>query len=230
MKRSILLTLIGLLFTANGAAQTAAWESKAVGRWDSADVQKILTNSAWGRSINSGVLTDTQMFGAIKQGIAASYNLRSALVVRYALVRQLQLEQRYDSMDEKAKVEFDKKNASLLRCPPCADYYIVSIRGNIPELKNTALIEFRKKQIFLSNEKGEKRFLAKFSPLTFEGSEALFFFPRKGEDGRVLITPDNKKLTFSIVSPDTERGSAMSLIQNIDINVSEIVREGVVVF
>lgn len=230
MKRSILLVVTGLFFVVAVTAQTAAWETKAVGKWDSTDVGTILTNSAWGKTINSGVLQDGPTFGTVKGAIAASYNLRSSLLVRYALIRQLQLEQRYDQMDEKGKIEFDKKNAALLKCPLCVDYYIVSIRGSVRELKDIGLIEQRRKQIFLSNEKGEKRYLAKFSPLTFDGSEALFFFPRKGEDGKVLLAPDNKKLTFNVVWPDIERDSAMSLIRNIEINVADIVREGIVVF
>lgn len=230
MNRSIVLTFAVLLFAVNAAAQPAGWESKAVGKWDIVDVRKILNDSAWGRSISSPVLSDLGTFGSFKQGIWASYDLRSALVVRFALTRKLQLEQKYDSMDEKSKAEFDKKNAGLLRCAPCSDYYIVAIRGTIPELKNARLIEQNKREIFLSNETGEKRYLAKFSPYTADGSEALFFFPRRGEDGKVLLSPDNKKLIFRYVAPESDRGSPLSLIRNIEINVPDIAREGVVVF
>ena len=230
--KGFIVPLILCLFAASyGQAQKAAWESKNVDKWDSSDISAILLNSAWGRSIKVGNMTSLPGFGTIQQAVGAAYNLRSAVVVRFALVRQLQIEQKYDAMDEKGKAQFDKKYRDILQCPPCTDYYIISVRGDSPELRNAAVIEDRQKQIFLSNEKGERRTLARFSPQTASpGSEALFFFKRKDDKGVPLISADNKKLMFNLALPEIERDSPISLLKHIEINVADIVREGVVVF
>ncbi|MBL8180778.1 MAG: hypothetical protein JNL64_04105 [Blastocatellia bacterium] len=231
MKGMILPMILCLLTVTHGQSTKAAWESKDVDKWDSTDIGAIMFSSAWGRNLTIGNMTNVPNFGSIQQSVRASYSLRSALVVRFALIRQLQLEQKYDAMDEKAKAQFDKRYRDILQCPPCSEYYIFSLRGDSQELRNSALIEARQKQIFLSNEKGEKRTLARFSPQTATpGSEALFFFKRKDDKGVPLISPDSKKLIFSLALPEIDRDSPLSLLKFIEINVADIVREGVVVF
>ena len=232
MRRTISVFVLGLILIGKSISQTpTTWETKAPGKWDRTDVNSILYSSPWGRRLeDKKALELPGGFGSVMQRPAAAYMLRSALLVRFALVRQLQLEAKYDAMTEAAKSDFDKKNAGLLRCPQCADYYIISVRGDSPELKNATMIQGFQKSIFLSNEKGEKRILARFFPQTIPGSEALFFFPRNDEKGKALFAADNKKLRFNFALPEIERDSPMSVMRNLEINLAEIVREGTVVF
>lgn len=45
--------------------------------------------------------------------------LRSALPIRQAILRLRQIKEKYDSMSDAKKAEFDEKNKALVECPAC---------------------------------------------------------------------------------------------------------------
>ena len=85
------------------------------------------------------------------------------------------------------------------------------------------------KNIYLSNEKGEIRRLANYSPSSGSMTEAMFFFPRFDENGKPLLTKDNSKLVFNFNVSSVE-DPVVDSIRKVEIKVQDIVRGGQVIF
>ena len=228
---SLIILAFGYCVSAQTKDSNNGWESKPVDQWTDADVKGILQNSAWswrleGRNVDSVPMGG---MGTIRSELYATFSLESALTVRLAAIRKRQLSEKYDAMNAKDKAAFNTKYKSRMECPLCAKFYIVAIGGESRTLKNQVTIQRRVKSIYLSNEKGERRILANFSPQNTPGSSALFFFPRKNEKGEPLLTADNTTLTFNFpYEPDDE--PLMRLIERVEIKVKDIVRDKTVIF
>jgi hypothetical protein len=204
-----------------------SWESKPVDQWADKDVKAILLNSAWGRSL-FGMCCSGQPVTFEK---SATFRLHSALPMRLAAIRKLQLNQQYDSMDEKRKAEFDKKYRDVLECALCEKYYIVAFGGEDSlTLRSSGRIQRRSGSIYLSNEKGERRTLARFIPQKDQAGEALFYFPRNNDKGEPLLTPKNTTVTFNFVPDEPDDESFIRFISKIETKVQDLVREGKVIF
>jgi len=229
LTKILILCFAFLSFTSPTTAQKAqpgkSWEDKNIAEWDETDVKTILRNSPWGKILEGGGI----QLGGAGLNVRALFTLRSALIVRYADVRAEQLKLKFDSLDEKAKAEFIKKFKPVLDCSACERSYIVGVVGDSDLFRQPALVKNRAPRIFLSNENGERRELSNFSPQTIPGSEALFFFPRYDTNGKPLVTPANKTLIFTIVT-EPEDDSVVQLLRRVEIKVSDIVREGQVIF
>lgn len=233
MIRSVFATLVIVLGTAFSAysqanLRPAAWESKPIDAWDETDVADILQRSPWGQRISNRT-AEPSFLGVIVQDLYATFTLRSALTVRLALIRLRQISEKYDSMTEKQRKEFDAKYRSLRECTQCDDYYIVAVGGDSRILKNAVIVKRRKEMIFLSNELGERRELEKFVPQVQTGSEAVFLFPRKDEKGKPLLNADSKTLTFTFRNESND-DAVVKLVERVEIKVKDISRDGIVIF
>jgi hypothetical protein len=214
---------------AQTAANSEAWKSKPVSEWSEGDVKDILQNSAWSKHISGRPTHTSRQLGTIMYESHLLFTLRSSLVVRFAIIRSEQLKAKYDSMDAKAKAEFGNRFKPILDCALCEKSYIVAVRGDSELLRLAGRVKYRAQDIYLSNEKGEKRELASFSPQTIPGSEALFFFNRFDANGKPLLTPDNEVLTFNF-KLESGDDSIINLLERVDIKVRDIVMENQVVF
>ena len=218
------------VFAQDNAAKDT-WETKPVDQWDETDVMSILKDSPWNQVLSMKSTEASRVFNTlIVLEDGASFTLRSALTVRLAIIRKRQLAEKYDSMNAKDQTQFNAKYKSVLECPDCEKFYIVSVVGDSRVLKNGGIVEFRKKNIYLSNEKGEKRFLGRYSPQVAPGSEALFYFPRNDEKGKPLLSKDDLTLTFNFWYDDQEDDPVIKLIEKVKVKVADIVRDGVVIF
>ena len=233
--RTLILFFVILAFGYSVLAQTKnaqnAWESKPIDQWDAADIKNILEKSVWGRVIEGENVISNPVFGVQMPRINTDiwFTLRSALTIRLAIIRKRQLAEKYDSMSPTAKAEFNKRNSSVLDCPACEKYYIVSVVGDSTTLRNKDLINSKKALIYLSNEKGDRRELANFSPQATSGSEAAFYFLRNNEKGEPLLSPDNKTLTFRF-NLNVDEELRLRFLQKVDIKVADLVRDGKVIF
>jgi hypothetical protein len=89
--------------------------------------------------------------------------LRSALPVRQALARRVQLKEKYDQKTETARAAIDARNKELLECSDCADYYVVSMtpgagsRNKLSAFSSTrrSAFELVKQNVLLENEEHE---------------------------------------------------------------------------
>lgn len=210
-------------------AAKGAWEDKPINEWSEEDVKDILQNSAWSKPIVGKPIHTSQQLGTMVSESRVVFTLRSALIVRYAIIRSEQLKAKYDSMDAKARAEFGKRFKPILDCTLCEKFYIIAVRGDSELLRQAGRVKNRAPNIYLSNEKGEKRELASFSPQTTPGSEALFFFNRYDSNGKPLLAPDNDALTFNIRSEPGD-DTVIATLERVEIKVRDIVRENQVVF
>jgi len=229
-----IILLVAFAISAQEKRKSADWESASMDQWTSEQVRSILGRSAWAKLIegDEAVTMLGPDPGGLRLNTLRAPNdtlilLRSSLLIKYALVRQRQLQEKYDSMKADAKKAFNAKNRELIECPACDKFYIVSIMGPYAILRDKKLITSNRKLVFLSNEKGEIRELANFSPAAAVGGEALFFFPRNDDKGRPLVDANNAKLVFNFNIISLATGS---IFQKIEFNVPDLVREGKVIF
>jgi len=148
-------------------------------------------------------------------------------------VRLRQIEAHYDQLNEKERATFDAKTKGLLDCPACADNYVLSLSSrseNSPgwdlafrsyEKMTLAMLQ---ENVFLANDKGEKRKLVHFIPPKAAGEETVFFFARLDESGKPLIGREDKKVVFRLNPQDA--GS----VKNFTFDVSKLIVNGKVEF
>jgi hypothetical protein len=82
------------------------WVSKDWKQWSKDDCEKLLSDSPWAHIWRRGDAAGDQFVFSVQ--------LRSALPIRQAIVRQLQIQQKYDKLDEAKRSEFDAKANQIL--------------------------------------------------------------------------------------------------------------------
>jgi hypothetical protein len=100
---------MSLVMTGSASAvdKPEPWVAKDWTKWTSDDCDKVLNGSPWSHTFNFGAFGRSGSMYTLVQ-------LRSALRVREALLRTLQIQKHYDRMDDQKKQEFDQENAGLL--------------------------------------------------------------------------------------------------------------------
>jgi len=168
LARAFVCLLLALCFGGATALAQNVWETVSYQKWTKGDVKKLLTSSPWAKSVKYTIPLNVVPGGGELVTTADSpvILLRSALPVRQALVRERQLEAKYDKMDEAKRAAFDFKTKELLACPACDKNYVVTIKFPSATLGSPSYIMERKKYIYLTNEKGERRELIHFVPQT----------------------------------------------------------------
>ena len=227
-----LLLLLALFVTAR-AQDAGAWMSKPYSQWTMKEVEALLSESPWARTIarNAGMVNvgtnPTMMSDKVY-----TLRLRSALPIRHGLLRLRQLREKYDQMDAKKKAEFDEKNRALVECPACEENYVLALvppkgdahLGGLTAFKDAAFDKV-KLYVQLTNDRGERRELVHFVPPKARGQEVVFFFPRLDAQGRPLFTPETRRLVFTVdpvLMGDTT-------ITRFEIDVSKLVVDGKVI-
>jgi hypothetical protein len=85
-----------------------------------------------------------------------------------------------------------------------------------------------KAYIYLANDKGERRLLVRFIPPKTEDTAAMFVFQRFDDQGKPLITKDNKSFFFKIEDKLLERKTVP--LKRFTFEVSRMIQNGVIVF
>jgi hypothetical protein len=246
--KTFVVGFVSLLGLVTPGYSQRAWDTKPYHQWTIADVVSLLSDSPWAQTAH-----ETEHFSYNVPGVsyAATIRLRSALPIRQALVRQKQLAVNYDRLNSADRARFDGETKTFLQCSDCARYYIVTLvsftpsgkpRINIPgggqlpgshgvdisgPLKGRSLAEV-KPYIHLTNDKGERRALVGFVPPDGKGKDAMFVFPRLDDQGKLLITPANRKFHFEI---DEQLFKDMAgPLRKFTFEVSKLIRQGEVVF
>lgn len=249
-KRHILLFVWLCFFTATVFAQKS-WEKKPFREWSKEETLKTLNNSPWVQSYQSSEAlaaadqeqigrerADTQRRatrGPVGRNITPApvyIRLHSALPIRQAFVRLQQLEVGYDKWDEKKRLEFDAATKNILDCPLCQNYYIVTLtkavnssgQGVEEGLFQTMKLEDLKGNVWLTNEKGEKRELVEFTPPKGGRDLAVFFFARRDDKSNSLLTEQNKelKLVFNNSFLNSQNPYVGLLPRSFDFKVSRL--------
>jgi hypothetical protein len=135
--------------------------------WTAADCDLILTRSNW--AMPSG------MQGTITGGLLIE--LRSALPIREALLRQLQIKKHYDTMDAQQKLAFDKKN------PP-----------EIVESENDPILLYVERDAAYSGRHGNSESVDSPQQAAIELADGALVMPIKTES---LEYDDKNKMLYS---------------------------------
>ncbi|HVF88672.1 MAG TPA: hypothetical protein VNH22_01320 [Blastocatellia bacterium] len=206
------------------------WAGKPYSQWTKGDTSAVLSQSPW---VKTQEIRLTQGRANAPRDSKITLRLRSALPIRQALVRQKQLDAKYDKMNEADRAAFDAKTKGLMDCPACADNYVVTLSAkseNDPgydvvfELLKGATLAALQKYVYLSNDRGERRPLIHFVAPKSGGEEAMFFFPRLDDSGKPLLAPRDKRLLFRFSD------SNVSATVNFEFDVSKIVLNDSVIF
>jgi hypothetical protein len=148
-----------LLFIAPVFAQED-WKTKDFDKWNAADVEAILNNSAWVKSQEvrlhleaSALVTPQQVAqnislaptdaretvgtGTLTPGIDFTFTLRlrSSMAIRLALIRKNQLETDTKKLSPKELELFNQRQKGLYECPACAQNYVVTLSSKSQESK-----------------------------------------------------------------------------------------------
>ena len=133
---------------------------------------------------------------------------RSALPVRQALVRQMQIAQKYDSLGPEQKQQFDKGAKAFLDAN-FSDAVVVYVtyetnsQAKAMELARhwqSQSTDLLKNNVFLRNSRGEQVPLAQFNPPQGSERSFQFIFPRQ-VNGKPLASPEDKSLMLEFTYP-----------------------------
>lgn len=258
-KPKLLLFVLLCSLTMTAAAQKTL--EKPFQKWGKEEALKIYNASAWvqtyqspessalaaQREINREQSQTANSGGNNPRSTARNFGLPpvvirlySALPVRQAVVRIRQIEANYDKMDEKQRADFDKATQGLLDCVICKKFYVVTLTKFIDTsgqyvdegVFQRMELEQLKNNIWLVNEKGERRDLVQFNAPKKAADMAVFYFAREDDKGVPFLTPESKKLEFVFNNDflDSRNPYTPLLPRRFEFNVSKLIVGGNLVF
>ena len=223
-------------------------------KWSKAEAVKLLTDSPWVRTYQSsaGIAAASQEQIRREQADQRLYRdtyggsssrtmapvpvvtrLHSALPVREAMVRLRQIQADYDKMDETQRTEFDKTTAGMLDCAICKKFYVLTMTRFIDSSKQSVEegvfqrmgFEQLKGNMWLLNEKGERRELVQFNPPKNATDMAVLYFARLDDKGNPFLTPESKKFEFVFDGTFLNSGNpyAAWLPRRLEFDVSKLI-------
>ncbi len=254
------LSLILFLFlAANVPAQK--FLSKPYTEWKKSDALKIVNDSAWSKTYQSTEAAAGADMQAVQRAQGQTANrgggnpgsvernggrlplvarLHSSPYVRQALIRLRQLDADYDKMNAEDKAKFDASTKGFLDCDICNDYYVVTFTKYTDasgESVNEGIFESLKLDdlkgnVYLVNDKDEKREIYQFTPAKGGGDSSIFFFKRLDDQGKPLLTPDTKnfELRFSGEFMDWDKRYKGLYPKKFEFSVSKMIVDGKVMF
>lgn len=210
MKTTITIAFLTLVLTSTASAQNS-WLKKPYEQWTPDEVSRALYDSPWAQT---SIKADRSIYrpgtpdNPPETSFMVQVRLYSALPVRQALVRRMQLAIPYSELNAAQRADFDAEVDGLLKCPSCAEFYVVLLRSSRDDrmtlatrggtiaidvaalLKRVPESELLQ-HVSLSNDKGQRRNAVR---VTFtKRNEVLFLFRRFDDQGNALITTANKK-------------------------------------
>jgi len=191
------------------SAASAAPADESFWNWSLSKAVKLLNTSAWARQE-----TFTTVVGGVGSGRAGEkeiYNrfyvrFLSAMPIREAYARILQIEHGYDELEVDGKRQFDDMLQPVLAMD-VDSWIVVSVgfRSNDPDMESQVRRFFqsettatlRDKAFLSTDDFSQIRVQAYFPPLE-EGVGAKFVFPRN-IDGVPLISADKGRISFELL-------------------------------
>ena len=235
--RNLLLTV--LLLSQISLAQPA-WEKKPYQKWSGKEVNQVLTDSPWAKKIGIGTANLAIAGSSPRRGSAltsdeAAYEatprveyqvqLRSALPIRQAVARKLQLDNKYDDLPAEKRAQIDAKINEYVNQTVDSVIVQVAYSSNVPSylsdvrrywMAQTA--EVLKSSMFL-NAGGKKYALTSF--VTGEG-----VFQATFERNKDVSAASN--LSFEFQSPNFSTIAEQRVL--VQFKPKEMTFQGAVVF
>jgi len=217
MKRFCLVLIVLVGLTTAWLVAKDFWE-KPFTEWKQKDVVKMLKDSPWAFESS----TTSQWGGrggAYGTGTSAgerehfqTYTIRflSALPVRQAYVRFMQLASGYDQVSAQEQEKMDQQFAGPLRLDVSKIIIVaVEFKSNNHEAEmqvartlTTATAETLKQGVFLITDQSGRVEIQDFTPPNQNQPFAQIIFPRQ-VDGKPVVTADDKEVKFEMWMPGT---------------------------
>jgi hypothetical protein len=186
------------------------WE-KPYKEWKKNEAFKMKDNSPWAKSQTMASTISRRGSGTDRLGDAGksevyssvTVRLFSALPVRQAYVRIMQLMNNYDAKSDEEKAAIDARLSAVLK-RDFSKMIVVELEyaGNDPEsqrnVKNYLLqmkADHLKQNCYLISDRLGRVTLQEYYPPSADGSGAKFFFPRMVSD-KPVVAPEDKELNF----------------------------------
>jgi hypothetical protein len=213
--RNILSIALPVLFFAAvcSALGDEFWEKNDYLRWSQKECSKILEDSPWSKALTLlkvGIMDNINKSSSNSQQpyIKYQFQLRCALPVRQAMVRQMQFDQKYDSFSPELRQEFDKKAVSFLTMDfsnVVIVYVTYSTNSQLNALEVTRYwqsqtTELLKNSVYLRGAKSEKTPIIRFVPPQSGQQEFQFLFPRQ-IDGKPIVGSQDKFIRLEFEYP-----------------------------
>ena len=156
-----------LIVGTNLSYSQKTWDKKAYDEWTAQETLRILLDSPWAQ------FRTERNQSADRPTII---RLRSALLIRKALVRQKQIYLNYHKFTAADKSRFNSDVREFLDCSECTKNYIVTLSSEALTGLRGLSFERVKSFISLANDKGERGPLARFIPPKSDSVEVMFVF------------------------------------------------------
>src|SRR5262245_12659074 len=186
-------------------------------KWNSKSVSRMISDSPWSQNqIFNTPMVDTDSGLRGEKEILSKFTVRffSALPVRQAYVRMMQLLNKYDEMAPEQRAEFDSRFKRALSLD-VSDRVIVAVDfssndpDSIREMKqflDTARTETIKQSVYLIGEHLGRVSLKEYFPPSKDGTGAKFVFPRT-MNGKPVIAAGDKEARFEFLVPMIDRNA-----------------------
>jgi len=216
--RRILCSLGSVLFLTCIVAAPGGefWEKKEYGQWSQKECSKMLENSPWAKQLTltqvlvmpSATESAASTTSAEQPFIRYQVQFRSALPIRQAVIRQLQIARKYDSLSPEQRQEFDKStqgfiSAEMSEAVVVHVAYTTNSQPNDLELARywqSQTTEMLRNSVYLSGTDGDKVPIGRFVAARGGQGEFQFIFPRQFE-GRPILGPNDKSLKLEFTYP-----------------------------
>ncbi|HEV2490719.1 MAG TPA: hypothetical protein VGT03_12995 [Candidatus Acidoferrales bacterium] len=212
--KTISAVLVGICLAASGASAQGFWTKKPWQKWSKDECKKMLTNSPWGQTWSKLTIENTpigQRSDATGRNedptVYYFVELRSALPVRQAIAREAQIENKYDTADDKQKKVIDDSVNSYLARPYDDIVVHLDYNANV-EVYERDLVHYWQsfapgvvpEQTYLINSRGDK--IVPRQMIVAKGGEngIEFIFPRL-VNNQSVIQPGDKSFSFQFVAP-----------------------------
>jgi hypothetical protein len=207
---SAILILTGVFAAPGGEF----WEKKPYKEWNQKECAKLLEDSPWSRALKLttvGIMDNyTNKTSSDGQQPTTKYQVLfySAKPIRQATVRMAQINQKYDSLSPEQKQEMDKRSdaflsADLSNVVVITVSYDINDRNNALELARhwqSQTTDTLKNVVYLSNTKGDKVPVARYTADQGAGRSFQFMFPRE-VNGKPLLSPQDKSVKLEFTYP-----------------------------
>ena len=173
----------------------------------------MLEKSPWAQQFtNQGVGIgdmDPDSMDGTQPYIKYQVQLRSAQPIRQAIVRQMALNQKYDSLSSEQKQQFDESAEAFLSADVSnvVVVYITYETNNIEYDRQLArhwqsqTVDLLKNYVYLSSNKGDKVQLANYSVDQGGGRSFQFIFPREVNGYPIVDPMKDKSLKLEFTYP-----------------------------
>jgi hypothetical protein len=223
----VFFVFVGVFLAASSASAQGFWEKKEWKKWSADDCKKMLTDSPWAQRSAQSV-SQTAQFSTrdnpagsggtgdeSKLQVYYIVQLRSAQPIREAIVRQQEIQAKYDSMDEKQRAGIDQRAESVINMK-YDDVVVVHVLygSNVPQYERSLAAYWQAfptgtvpQQVFLDLSNGKKVPPIRFNSPRTGSNEFEFIFPRI-VDGEPVATAEAKILGLEFYAPTVSQSGA----------------------